>query len=61
MKTILKLDENWLSNQRIASKIFSMLKCLLQAIANNFERQLQVNYVRCLCRAQSVNVTLFNG
>ena len=41
MKTIWKSDENWLGNHR--SKIFSMLKLLLQAIASKSNVQSQVN------------------
>ena len=43
MKIVWKSDENWLSNQRIASKIFSMLKLLLQAITSNLNVQSNVN------------------
>ena len=44
VKTIWKSDENWLRYQRIASKVFSMLKLLLHAIAHNSNVQLQLNH-----------------
>ena len=40
-----------LEYQRIASKIFNMLKLLLQAIASNSNVQSQVIYLQRLCKA----------
>ena len=39
MTTVCESDGNWLSYHRIASKIFSMLKLLLQVIANHSNLQ----------------------
>ena len=55
MKNVSKSDENWLSSQRIASKIFSMLKFVLQTITSNSDVQSQVNYLQHVCRALETN------
>ena len=43
VETVWTLDENWVKYQRIASKILSMLKLLLEAIASNSNVQSQAN------------------
>ena len=43
VKTVWTLDENWVKYQRIASKILSMLKLLLEAIASNSNVQSLAN------------------
>ena len=51
--------ENWLNNQRITSKIFSMLKFLLQAIAIILNVQSQANgkLITCnVCTGQGLYV-----
>ena len=49
VKIVWKSDENWLRYQRIARKIFSMLKLLMQAIASNSNVQSQVNRKSITC------------
>ena len=51
MKTICESDGNWPSHHTIASKIFSMLKLLLQVIANhsNVHRKSIASQLRATC------------
>ena len=49
MKNLTRSDEKWLNNQRIASKIFIMLKLLLQALAIVSNVQLQDDHKEVSC------------
>ena len=49
MKIVIKSEEGWPIYQGIASKIFSMLKLLVQAIASNLNVQSQANRKKITC------------